>query len=453
MRKESEDTMKEYEKPWQYGPLKVMDNGRYFSCGDKPFFWMADTAWLLFHQLTIEESYCYLRNRKELGFNVIFVDFLHEENQINCKGEHALVEENISTLNLTEGFWNHVDQVIHLAENLGLYMAILPVWGSNLVNRKKLNLENIDEFMDGILERYHDAPNIIWIVGGDVRGSVNKELFQKMGRRMKADNQSRLVGYHPFGRTSSSLWFHEETWLDFNLFQSGHRRYDQINLGKWDDNTLVEDNFGEDCWRYVERDYNKLPVKPVLDGEPSYEWILQGLHDETQPYWKEHDVRRYAYWDVFAGAAGHTYGHNAVMQFHKDIKQKGSFGVKHIWEEAMHHPGGIQMSHLVSLINSVDFTTGRPSQEYLLSSPGDKYDRISVFAGEGFIFAYTYQGKPIHLLLQDYVTKELDAYWYEPTSGVKSFIQCVNHQREVLFIPPSKEDGQVKDMVLLLLSV
>jgi hypothetical protein len=27
-------------------------------------------------------------------------------------------------------------------------------------------------------------------------------------------------------------------------------------------------------------------------------------------------VRRYAYWSVFAGSCGHTYGHNAIMQFY-----------------------------------------------------------------------------------------------------------------------------------------
>ena len=56
----------------------------------------------------------------------------------------------------------------------------------------------------------------------------------------------------------------------------------------------------------------KKPVKPVLDGEPSYEGIPHGLHDTTLPRWKAKDVRRYGYWSVFAGAADYTYGDNAV---------------------------------------------------------------------------------------------------------------------------------------------
>ena len=74
---EEVDKENKYEKPWKNGSLRVTKNGRYFCCGDTPFFWMGDTAWLLFHQLTSREAYCYLRGRKELGYNVILADFLH----------------------------------------------------------------------------------------------------------------------------------------------------------------------------------------------------------------------------------------------------------------------------------------------------------------------------------------------------------------------------------------
>lgn len=59
------------------------------------------------------------------------------------------------------------------------------------------------------------------------------------------------------------------------------------------------------------------PTKPVIDGEPSYENIPQGLHDPKEVLWKACDVRRYAYWSVFAGAFGHTYGNNSIMQMKK----------------------------------------------------------------------------------------------------------------------------------------
>lgn len=442
------DKENKYEKPWENGSLRVTGNGRYFCCGDTPFFWMGDTAWLLFHQLTSREAYCYLRGRKELGYNVILADFLHTPEQVNLAGESALEEGDFSRIKKDGGFWEHVDQVLKMAEELGLYMGLLPVWGSSIVAGGSLNDGNLDGYLDFILDRYHDAPNLIWIVGGDVRGDVNPGLFCRIGRRMKEDRPDRLVGYHPFGRTSSSLWFHEEDWLDFNLFQSGHRRYDQTELGAWDDNSEKEGCFGEDCWRYVKRDYEKLPVKPVLDGEPSYEWVVQGLHDLTQPYWKAADVRRYAYWDVFAGAAGHTYGHNSIMQFYRDLSQKGAFGAKYLWSDAIHHPGGAQMIHLKRLMESVDYGNGRPAQELLLMEEGLKYDYVSVFAGENFLFAYTCTGRAIRLSLTNFKGKIKSAYWMDPVTGMQTFICEVTGKEEAVFLPPEREDGS--DSVLVI---
>ena len=116
--------------------------------------------------------------------------------------------------------------------------------------------------MEYLAGRYQNRPNIIWLVGGDVRGSVSLETFRAEGRTLKRLMPEKLVGYHPFGRTSSSLWFHEEEWLDFNMFQSGHRRYDQASLGAWDDNAEKEGFFGEDNWKYVDRDHS-YPVMTV----------------------------------------------------------------------------------------------------------------------------------------------------------------------------------------------
>ena len=36
--------------------LSISGNGRYFMQGDKPFFWLADTGWLIFGNLTEEEA-------------------------------------------------------------------------------------------------------------------------------------------------------------------------------------------------------------------------------------------------------------------------------------------------------------------------------------------------------------------------------------------------------------
>lgn len=52
--------------------LKVSENKRFLVYADgKPFFWLGDTAWELFHRSSREEADRYLENRARKGFTVI----------------------------------------------------------------------------------------------------------------------------------------------------------------------------------------------------------------------------------------------------------------------------------------------------------------------------------------------------------------------------------------------
>jgi len=56
----------------QLPALKVSDNHRYLVDAEgKPFFYLADTAWELFHRLKHEEATDYLKDRADKHFNVI----------------------------------------------------------------------------------------------------------------------------------------------------------------------------------------------------------------------------------------------------------------------------------------------------------------------------------------------------------------------------------------------
>ena len=51
--------------------LTLSKDRRYFLRNGEPFFWLGDTAWLLFQKLTFEEAMVYLKNRAEKGFSVV----------------------------------------------------------------------------------------------------------------------------------------------------------------------------------------------------------------------------------------------------------------------------------------------------------------------------------------------------------------------------------------------
>src|SRR5688500_18019000 len=64
--------------------LKVADNKRFLVTADgKPFFWLGDTAWELFHRLNREDAEKYLQNRAERRFTVVQAVVLAELDGLN----------------------------------------------------------------------------------------------------------------------------------------------------------------------------------------------------------------------------------------------------------------------------------------------------------------------------------------------------------------------------------
>jgi hypothetical protein len=428
--------------------VAVSSNHRFLQTTDgKPFFWLGDTAWLLFQKLDRAETERYLDNRQEKGFNVLQCMVLHAEGDTSAYGTAALLERDPARPNVTPGndperageydYWDHVDWVVGQAAQRGIYIAMVPAWGS-IVRSGRLNAGNVQRYVEFLADRYRGKPNIFWLVGGDTRGDRETDVWQIMGETLRQRTPRHLVTFHPFGRTQSSAWFHEQSWLDFNMFQSGHRRYNQDATGK-----------GEDNWRYVQEDYRKKPPKPTIDGEPSYEGIPQGLHDPAQPRWTDSDVRRYAYWSVFAGSFGHTYGNNSVIQMYKPGKAKPVYGATEYWDEAMDDPGAGQMQHLKRLMLSHPFFDRMPDQAVVAGENGERYDRVIATRGRSYALLYTYSGKKFGVKMGAISGQTVRTSWYDPRTGNSRTIGTFPNSGTREFDPPG-EPAPGNDWVLVL---
>ena len=229
------------------------------------------------------------------------------------------------------------------------------------------------------------------------------------------------------------------------MFQSGHRDRGQRTLGAWDDNAVSDEEWmAEENYRYVFRDLER-DTKPTLDGEPSYEEIPHGLHDPSKPYWTDRQVRRYAWWSVLAGAAGFTYGHNAIMQFW-DGKGTRSFGARQTWDVALHAPGSFQMCRMRRLMEAVDWQSGRSAQELLVDDSGIDDARNLCFLAPDAAVIYTYTSAPFGVRL-DALPFAARAYWYSPKlGGVSPFLLPADGR----FFPPADREDAREDWVLLL---
>ncbi len=437
-------------------PIKVSSDGHYFQYENSdPFFWLGDTGWLLFKKLNRDDAAMYLETRKQQGYNVIQVMLLHEMSVTNWQGTPALLDEDAARPHVTSGndpndstaydYWDHVEYVIDLAAEKGLWMALVPVWGSN-VKAGKVNEAQASAYGTFLSERFGDKPNIIWLNGGDVVGEIGKSVWNTLGSTIHSRDSQHLMTFHPRGRRMSSEWFHEEPWLDFNMFQSGHRVYNQ-------DTARDSYRFGPDNWKYVAIDWQQQPAKPTLDGEPSYEEIPHGLHDPSLPYWGASDVRRYAYWSVFAGGAGFTYGHNSIMQFYREADgEEKAYGAKSYWQEAIHYPGAVQMKHLKNLMLAFDYFTRVPAPE-LVVDQGEQYEYQAATKGKGYVLVYTYTGREIHLKMGALAGEELSAQWFNPRTGAYTDIGKVANAGTQVFRPEGEtENGNDWVLVLRLIS-
>ncbi|GAA4006140.1 glycoside hydrolase family 140 protein [Sphingomonas humi] len=415
-------------------PLSVSANGRYLQAGGKPFFWLGDTAWLLLGKLNRAEVEQYLAKRESQGFNVIQVMVLHKPEMTNPEAGAALVNGDLKQPRVTPGsdpakpgeydYWDHLDWVIDRAAAHGIYVALVPVWG-NLLDARLLNLETAPLFGRFIAERYKGKENIVWLNGGDRYGDLSPQVWGSLGATIKSIDRAHLMTYHPAGRASSSWAFHTAPWLDFNMYQSGHQDYAQ-------DHTL--NARGEDNWVYTTDDLSRRPPKPTIDGEPSYENIPHGLDLKPEPRWLAADVRRYQWWSVLAGAFGHTYGENSIMQFYSP-GQTAAYWPKLAWQEALDAPGAMQMHFLKDLILSRPILERIPDQSLIMDS-GPRYERVAATRGKNYAIAYTYTGRPFHVRMGVISGARVRAAWFDPRTGNQKPIGTFPNSGTRLFTPP-----------------
>ncbi len=406
-------------KPWKNGKLKVSANSLYIVHENgTPFFWLGNTAWLLPERLNREEAEYFLTKDREAGYNVEQIQVLNAIPTFNVYGQQANnMEFDFSKVSKpgVYGYWEHLDYIVSVAEQNGIYIAMDCIWGSMLKHMDTKKAEALGKFL---AQRYKDRPNIIWMIGGDIRGDKSPEVWDAMARAIRKIDNNHIMTFHPRGRTTSAWWFNDREWMDFNMFQSGHRRYGQRN---GDGDYTIKDNTEEDNWRYVDMSFEKKPLRPVIDGEPSYEDIPQGLHDFSAPRWMDYDVRRYAYWAVFGGCFGHTYGHNSVMQFIRP-GLNASFGAEKPWWEAMNDPGYNQMKYLKWLMLNLPFTERVADQSVIAGTNGERYDRNIATRGNDYLLVYNYSGKPMSIDLTKISGKKKNVWWMNPADGTLTYI-------------------------------
>ncbi|NEQ54746.1 MAG: DUF4038 domain-containing protein, partial [Leptolyngbya sp. SIO3F4] len=238
-----------------------------------------------------------------------------------------------------------------------------------------------------------------------------------------------LITFHPQGGASSSDYFHNDEWLDFNLFQSGHGAPDFPN------------------YEMAIADYEKTPIKPVLDGEPRYENIPIGFKIKNGRH-LDFSVRKAAYFSLLSGSCGHTYGNNNIWQMW--VPGRGAaIKARTPWYNAIHHPGATQMGYARKLLESRSFHLLQRAQNILAYPKNYQNIRVALNPTKTALI-YIPEGQAVKINTEGLSMEKIRAWWFDPREGTAEKIKDYEiSENEILdFIPPSQ--GIFNDWVLVL---
>ncbi|GAB3612923.1 apiosidase-like domain-containing protein [Humibacter ginsengisoli] len=433
----------------------------------RPFFYLADTAWTLPQRLKWDDALYYMQRRKAQGFTVLQLVALDPERDVEMRnpvGDPALVDGDLSHPN--EAYFTWLDRILDLAESLGFYVLLLPVWAQLVVGDnwagetlpKTVTEENAYGFGDWIGARYRDRSNLIWCLGGD-RHPVHKGVdYRGVWRRLAEGIAHGVTGENPRWNTSSPVWdrllityhtcFEQETgefstmsywsdedaWISFIALQSGHGR-------------------NVPSYATVRRERERERVLPVLDAEPAYERMPMSWPGPS-PLHGDWIVRMRAYWDLLAGAFGHTYGHASVWCMISEKERDDVLGAT--WFEALSSPGAAQMSILRDFVATMDFERWVPAQHALTHACAedciDHHRQAAVDRDGEFVIVYLTDGGTEEIDLGELAHGAYLGAWFDPRTGAvagETFEVALTPSRQVFTAPSS---GLECDWVLVVTS-
>jgi hypothetical protein len=249
--------------------------------------------------------------------------------------------------------------------------------------------------------------------------------------------------FHPQAPYSSSEWFHNESWLDFNMMQTSTRLTEQNHL-------------------HILADYNRQPVKPTLDGETRYEnshevfstRLMSTGATPTGEKIKPYHVRQAAYTCMLSGAMGHTYGCRDVWSFFDPAGAHPGLDVNTWWKQALDFLGAHQMGFLKKLFTDYPWYKLIPDQENKLIAGGKflrkRLRHIPGALAEDDTFALVYVPNEMRVCIDlgQLVAERVIARWFNPRIGTYHFIGEYCGSGIEQFRPPDGDRGH--DFVLVL---
>ncbi len=425
--------------------LKVHSSGRRLITEDgERIYLIGDTAWELFHALTREEAEMYLRTRKAQGYNMIQCVVLAEHDGLRVpnpygrlplrQNEQGEYDPRLPDTGNGYDYYDHMEYILTLAEEMGLYIGLLPTWGDKInqmwgVGPVIFNADNAFAFGEFIGRRCVHHQNIFWVMGGDRPYTEPEHLaaLDAMAAGIKAgDGGKFLMTFHPWGEHSSSEYVQDRDWLDFHMLQSGHNRPAPASFD------------------LIARDYSLQPVRPVMDGEQCYEDSPINIKP-GEGYYDDYDVRLTAWRNLLSGACGNTYGHFSVWQM---LPAEGvDDAAPNSWQTALHRPAAEQMRYYRDFIDRHDLTGFVPVCDAVEPNAHD-CTYVAALVSPDTALLLSPAGAPMKLNTAALPFAPTRCRTFEPRTGTYGSAAHLSPEGVITF--PGRQGGRQMDILVIL---
>ncbi|TLG73969.1 DUF4038 domain-containing protein [Culicoidibacter larvae] len=348
----------------------ISKDKRYFLVDGEPGFYLADTCWSAFTNISDEDWQYYLSVRKQQGFNVIQINMLWQWDSSATNlallpfGKNADGTFDFSKRN--DAYFDRAVRMVAQARDYGITVALvllwcnyLPdTWATKLKATSLFPLDLVEEYAEYIAQRFAKYQPI-YIISGDTDfpNDTVIEYYERALNAVKRVDPNGLTTLHIQGRADSlPKRLQNNSGLDFYMYQSGHNSAYQ-----------------ETTYLLAEKFAGEQPQKPVINSEPCYEQM--GYSRKVYGRFNRFDVRRAAWQSVLSGAsAGVTYGAHGIWSWHTasedfDSSVGEAFEPPYDWHTALHFEGAWDYAYIKTFFESHHLHDIKPCQDIILGSP------------------------------------------------------------------------------------
>ena len=348
--------------------LEVSPSKEYLLKDGKPFFYLADTAWMAFGSLPLADWPRYLAYRKQQGFTALQISILPVTHDM------SMAEANIPPfLSGADGQWDFnaynpayfdkAETMVAMAVEQGFVPVLGVLWCSYVPGTRcsknspvasAMPFEAVAPYATYAAERFKPYDPMFFISGDTQFESPDEEPYYMAAlQAVRAVCPDALLTMHMTPRGDLPRAFIDA--IDFYMYQSGH------GAGRQDQPYLLAEKF------------TAYPVKrPVVNAEPPYEG--HGRVGERTRF-NAFDVRKATWQSLLSGAKmGVTYGAHGTWMFHRRgmtfLNAHRSFE-PYDWEVALRLEGAWDVGYARWIFETYNFFALNPAQDLLLNEDAE----------------------------------------------------------------------------------